>query len=120
MVGGLSSLGELYSYVLSASQALFGTFPPYSAHVPSFHISYYSLTIILVSVPSSSFTLAVSMREVYCVGYTPRAWDPQSILDIPLVFRSFATFSRRLKAALSLVCYNNNNSCYNIALSAFC
>ena len=29
----------------------------------------------------------VSMREVYCVGYTTRAWNPrslQSILDVPL------------------------------------
>ena len=66
----------------------FGTFPPYSAHV-SFHISYNSLTIILVSAPTVSFALAVSMREVYCVEYTPRAWDPrslQSILDVPLYF----------------------------------
>ena len=32
------------------------------------------------------------MREVSCVGYTPRAWDPrslQSILDVSLVFRHF-------------------------------
>ena len=38
MVGGLASLGELYSYVLSASQALFGTFP-LRAHIPFFQIS---------------------------------------------------------------------------------
>ena len=66
-----------------------GLSPPYSVHVPSFHISYYSL-IILVSAPSSCFTLAVPMREVYCVEYTPCAWDPrslQSILDVPLYFR---------------------------------
>ena len=44
---------------------MFETFPPYSTHAPSFHISYYPLTIILVSAPTSSFTLAVSMREVY-------------------------------------------------------
>ena len=40
---------------------------------------------------SSCFTLAVTMREVYCVGYTPRAWDPrtlQSILDGPLYFEA--------------------------------
>ena len=70
---------------------MFETFPPYSAHVPSFHISFYSLTIILVSAPTSSFTLDVSMREVYCVGYTARAWDPhslQSILDVLVIFRS--------------------------------
>ena len=70
-------------------RTLFGTFPPYSAHVP-FHFSYYPLTSILVSAPTFSFALAVSMREVYCVGYTPRGWDPcslQSILDVPLYFR---------------------------------
>ena len=44
-----------------------------------------TLTIILVSAPTSSFTLAVSMREVYCVGCTPRAYSfLQSILDVPL------------------------------------
>ena len=58
---------------------LFGTFPPYSAHVPSFHISYYSLTITLVSAPTSCFTFAVPMRDVYCVGYTPLARDPRSL-----------------------------------------
>ena len=32
------------------------------------------------------------MRDVYCVRYTPCAWDPrslQSILDVPLVFQYF-------------------------------
>ena len=59
--------------------------------VPLFYISYYSFAIILVSASSSCFTLAVPMREVYCVGYTPRAWDPRSlqpVLDGPLFFRS--------------------------------
>ena len=40
------------------------------------------------------------MHEVYCVGCTPCTWDPrslQSILDVPLVFLSFATSSHRLK-----------------------
>ena len=32
----------------------------------------------IVSAPTSSFTLAVSMREVNCAGYTP-AWDPRSL-----------------------------------------
>ena len=41
---------------------------PYSAHVPSFPISYYSITIIRVSAPTSYFILVVPMREVYCVG----------------------------------------------------
>ena len=55
---------------------------------------YYFFAIILVSAPSSSFILAVPMREVYCVRYIPRAWDPrslQSILDVSLIIRSFAT-----------------------------
>ena len=64
---------------------------PLRAHVSFFQISYYSLAIILVSVSSSFITLAIPMREVFCVGYTPRAWDPrylQAILDGPFrVFR---------------------------------
>ena len=55
-------------------------------HFPSFHISYYSLTIILVSSPSSCFHLAVPILRVSCAGYTPRAWDPRSlytILNVP-------------------------------------
>ena len=50
----------------------------------------YSLTIILVSAPTSCFTFAVPMREVSCVGYTLRAWDLRSlqfILYVPLYFR---------------------------------
>ena len=61
--------------------------PPYSAHGSSFHISYYSLTIILVSSPTSSFALAVSMPEVYGVGYTPSAWDPRSLQSILYLFQ---------------------------------
>ena len=66
-----------------------GTRVPRGAHLPSFHISYYSPAITLVSASSSCFILAVSMCEVYCVGYTPRAWDPhslQSMLNCPLYF----------------------------------
>ena len=46
-----------------------------------FKISYSSLAIILAFASSSCFTLAVPMREVYCVGYKPRAleWDPRSL-----------------------------------------
>ena len=54
-------------------------------------ISYYSIAITLASASSSCFTLAIPIREVYCVGYTPRAWDPlylQSILDGPLYFEA--------------------------------
>ena len=71
------------------------------------------LTIILESAPSSCFTLAVPMRGVSCVGYTPITWDPrslQSMLNGPLYLRSFATSSQRLKTALSLL-YNDNNPC---------
>ena len=35
--------------------------------------------IILVSASSSCFTLTVLMREVSCVGYTPRAWNPRPL-----------------------------------------
>ena len=49
------------------------------AHVPFFQISYYSLTIIFVSASSSCFTLTVSMREEYCMGYITRAWGLRSL-----------------------------------------
>ena len=70
-------------------------------HVPFFHISDYSITITLVSAPSSYFIYPYCShaRDIYCVGYTSRAWDPrslESILDVPLVFRSFATSSLRI------------------------
>ena len=50
---------------------------------------FYSFTIILVSASFSYFTLALPIREIYCVEYTPRAWDArslQSILNGPLYF----------------------------------
>ena len=61
-----------------------------------FFLSYFILPNILLlflCAPTSSFTLAVPMREVYCVRllrYTPRAWDPhslQSILNSPFIYR---------------------------------
>ena len=45
--------------------------------------------MILVSASTSYLTLTVLMREVSCVGYTPRAWNPRSLwsmLDGPLYF----------------------------------
>ena len=63
MVGGLVSREELYSLILSTNWVLFRIFP-LLAHVPVFQISYYSITITLVSVSYSCFTLAVPMREV--------------------------------------------------------
>ena len=47
------------------------------------------LLLPLPSPPTSSFTLVVSIREVQCVRYTPRIWDPhshQSMLNGPLYF----------------------------------
>ena len=87
-------------HILALIRPCLELFP--SSIVPTFlpSIFHTTLTIILVSVSSSSFTLAVSMSEVYCVGYTPRAWDPcflQCVLGVPLVFRSFATSSQLLK-----------------------
>ena len=49
-----------------------------SAYVTFRRISYTSITMILVFASSSYFTLPVPMREVSCVGDTPRAWDPRS------------------------------------------
>ena len=63
--------------ILIHNIVLFRTFP-LRAHVPFFHISYSSITMILASASSSCFTLAVPMRDVPCVEYTPRAWDPRS------------------------------------------
>ena len=83
----LAYLGVGRSSVLVRS--CFGLFYPI---VPTFlllQISHNSLAMILVSASSSYFTLAVPMREVYCVGYAPRAWDPRSLLSIldgPLYF----------------------------------
>ena len=55
---------------------------PFFPHGPFFHISYYFITMIPVSPSSSYFTLAVSIRKVSCVGYTPRAWDPRSLYSM--------------------------------------
>ena len=74
MVGRAATFESIVVRSLALIRPCLELFPhPYSAHVPSIHISYYSLIIILVSAPFSSSTLAVSMREVSCVGYTPRA-----------------------------------------------
>ena len=110
MVGGLSSLGELDSQVLSVYQALFGTIP-LRLNVPLFQISYYFIVITLVSAPTSYFTLVVPMREVYCVGYTPRAQDSRSlqvhILDVPCISGALLWIYRTpelLLILLDLIC----------------
>ena len=78
------------SQVRSAGQALFGD-------VPFFHISHNYFTIILVSAYSSYLALAVSVREVSCVGYIPLAKR----------FPFSAISSQRLRSALCLICSNN-------------
>ena len=80
------------------------------AYIPFFHISY-SSTMILVSASSSCFALAVPMREVSCVGYTPRAWDPSSLQSIhtpgPLVFRGAAmVYCNPVRIALWFLYYH--------------
>ena len=52
---------------------------PLRAHFLSFYVSYYSLTIILLSSSSSYLHLAVPMHKVFCADYAPRAWDPRSL-----------------------------------------
>ena len=45
------------------------------------------------------------MREVYCVGYTPRVWDPrslQSILDVSLYFSDALLWIHRAPVLLLL------------------
>ena len=81
MVGGPSSLVELHRQIRSASYALFEIFS-LRTHVPFLQISFYSITMIVVSASSSCFTLAVPMCKTYCVAYTPRAWDPRSLLSM--------------------------------------
>ena len=96
---------EYHSYVLSASQALFGTFPPNIAHIPSFHISYYSFTIIHVSASSSYCTLCCShargVLSLLC------KIPLQSKLNGPFYF-GLSTTPYSPKTALCPV-YNNNN-----------
>ena len=59
---------------------LHGILPPYSAYIPCFQISYNSLTITLVSAPTSCFILAVPMREIY------RVWDKPYKFTFILLF----------------------------------
>ena len=97
MAGRLASLGELNIYFRSASYVLFETIP-LIAHVPLFHISYYSITIILVSAPSSYFILTVSMRDVSCAGYTPLHGIPS--YPFPAVYAKWflVFFFKRLRS----------------------
>ena len=119
MVGGLASLGEPIVRSLALVRPCLGLSPSPPVIVPTFLPSIFHTTLLLLflclllPLPSS---LLFPMREVYCVGYTPCAWDPrslQSILDVPLVFRSFTTSSQRLNT-LSLVYNNNNNTSMRI------
>ena len=83
-----------------------------------FQIPYYSLAIILVSASSSCFTLAVPLREVSCLGYTPRAWDTrslQSMLNGPLYFSLW-----RARVDLSLLYARNNNNNNNNPAVCLC
>ena len=45
------------------------------ARFPFFQISWNTLLLLLCLL----LPPAVPMRKVYCVGYTPRAWDPRSL-----------------------------------------
>ena len=92
---------------LSASLARFET--SFFTRFPFFLISYSSTIVVYAS--SSSFSLAVPMREESCVGYTPSVWDLRSLQSIlnALIYQCFAMSLQRLQTALSLV-YNNTNS----------
>ena len=54
-------------------------FPPLQRPRCFFQISYWSPAIVLVSAPSSCFTLAVPMRKGPCEGHTLRACEPSSL-----------------------------------------
>ena len=76
----------------------------------------YSSSIIVSSFLPAMFhiiRLFIHMREVSCVRYTARAWDPRSLQPMLNDFVYFVMFSRRLKTALRLV-YNDDNSNNNI------
>ena len=70
--------------------------------------------MILVSASSSCFSLAVSMHEASCVGYTPRAWDPRSLRSILDGISRRITLNGRKRCFRSTVWFdhrnNNNNS----------
>ena len=71
--------------------------------------------MILVSASFSYFTLAVSMREVSCLGYTPRAWDLrslQSILD-GLLYLAVRTGNIVIDRPIWVYYENNNNAIFN-------
>ena len=117
MVEGVTTHGELNSKVLSFSQALYETFP-LRTHVPFFNISYYTISIMLVSASSYYFTLTVPMREVSFVGMG----SPFSIVYAKwfLVFRFFATSLQRLNTALGLLYnYTRYITCWFIKMKQF-
>ena len=68
----------LVIHILSASSALFGTFL-LRIHVPFFQISYYSIAIWVLCLFLSLVSSLLFPCARYCVGYTPRAWDPRSL-----------------------------------------
>ena len=66
--------------------------------------------MILVSASSSYVTLAVSMREVSCVGCTLRAWDPHSLFSILKGTLYFCLLQRLLLASyIIIIIYNPVN-----------
>ena len=80
MVGGLASLGELNSQVLSAIQALFSTFP-FRAHVPFVQISYYSLALFsCLFLPLASSLLFPCARYPLCGIHTSCMGSPFPII----------------------------------------
>ena len=77
----------LFSNVSSAS---------FRAIPKSIKIIKYNHTLLLsfLSVFSSCFTFAVPMRLVSCVGYTPHAWDPRSLLSMLIGLLYFGLLER--------------------------
>ena len=71
------SFVELDICVLGDSFVLFETFPPYSAHVPFFNISYYSFTIIFVF---------ASPLLLPCAKYP--VWNTHLVHGIPVPYSS--------------------------------
>ena len=78
-------------------------------HASSWHIVYSSIAMIFFFSPSW-FILTVTMREVFCVGYIPRVWDPRSLSLRQIVYflsKQFNLNDHKNKKKNSLMCFSS-------------
>ena len=128
MVGGLAFLGELNSYSLNASQALFGTYP-LRAHVPFFQISCYSLALFLVCFFLLLHPYCSHARGILCGINTSSMGSPFPIVHAEwcLVFQSFRIMlccvekdCFKQTKIMILIIYRNNFAIVLILLLNYC